>query len=503
LEKLLAISNLEIKYLLKDGSLYSAVVDFNLDISRASIHALLGKTGSGKSSVGRALLNTLDDDAIVGDTSKIRIGNQVVLQGSRFDQKAFVASHCASMPQNPLLAMNPTMKCGYQVAEILSGSKEVRKQKVLNLFAKVQLEEAPQIFDAYPHQVSLGQLQRVCLAMAMAPEPRLIVADEPFSSLDPTNSKMLASLFQKLQQESGISFLLITHDLEIASTIAHSWTWIDNGKIVAEGQGSVLEARDLPPATAKVLNAHRLVRRSKAFIRNSSENSIVISVEDLSYTYQTRASFWFARKDEIPVIEGVEFHIYERQIVGLVGDSGSGKSTLAKILGGIIKDYQGIVHRGDTIASIYTQVQYILQDAASSLPPMRTVGQMIKDAFLALVKATDRPSFTNVVEKVLAEVSLPLAFADKYRHQLSGGEKQRVAIARALVVSPRLLILDESLSALDRYLQVEILELLQDLLERSKMSVLLVSHDMDIIHSYCDRVLKIEKSKLIELPKCP
>jgi ABC-type glutathione transport system ATPase component len=401
----------------------------------------------------------------------------------------------ASMPQNPLLALNPTMTCGSQVAEVVEGKRAVKKAIVLDLLERVRLTQAEQIYDAYPHQVSLGQLQRVSLAMALAAKPQLLLVDEPFSSLDTFNTYLLSGLFRDLSHQENIAFLMITHDLKITETLANRWIWIERGKILLESSGSILQMPDLPEVIEQVVRSASLLDHHKPKWRAGTKP--LLSLSNVGYRYDHRRSLSFRSKEPSKVIADISLTLYQHHVLGLAGQSGSGKSTLAKIIGGILTDFEGELrpHFAKN-QSYFKHVQYIMQDPATSFPPLRSVKDILLDTVKAHFPQMVKRDRLLILQKVLKDVGLSEDYQQKYRYQLSGGEKQRVIIARALVVQPEILVMDESLSALDRYIQFEILQLLEDLMTVYQLSIVLVSHDLDLIEKYCHNLIYLEGGRI-------
>lgn len=493
---LLEIRDLTVGYRTSGGQKVIALDHANMQLGEGEILAILGKTGSGKSTLVRALLDTLSPNASLGKESKIHLAGADLLQGTKETKRLIRGQVIAAMPQNPLLALNPTMTCGDQIGEIIPGPGAERKTRVIGLLQTVRLEEPGNLYYAYPHQVSLGQLQRVCLAMALANHPALVVADEPFSSLDPLNTKILTDLIGEIRRIKNTSFILITHDLEITESLADRWIWIDQGRIIAEYAGSIFQASGLPAPIRPVVEAF-LKLKDKSGIPLPKNHRLLLSLEQISYRYDRRRSYSFSRKEPTYALKDVSLQVFAHEILGIIGLSGSGKSTLAKIIGGLINDFEGKRTFCDHMDSNYfRRVQYIMQDAATSLPPLRSVRHIILDAYQAHHGRITGEKANHLISETLRNVGLPLPTQTKFRYQLSGGEKQRVSLARALVIDAELLVLDESLSALDRDIQVEILDLLENLISRYRLTLILVSHDQDLIAKYCHRIVELEAGQV-------
>lgn len=465
--------------------------DISLELDEAEIGLILGKTGAGKSTLLRTILGTLSPNAEIASGSTVVVGIQNVVTATKKQRRKLYQGILSNMPQNPLLALNPTLTCGRQVAEVLPGNAKHKRQTVLNLFERVSLPQGSDLYDAYPHQVSLGQLQRISLAMALASNPRLILVDEPFSSLDPGTTEKLVSLFEKIRDE-GIGFLMITHDLEQVDRLADKWIWLDKGKIIAEGKTSLFEREmHLPEQVQRVIKAHQHVKSQR--VEDVTQSSTpLLSLRSVSYRYLNRSFLSFRSREIKYALKNIDLDIFRGEVLGIVGSSGSGKSTLVKIIGGLLNDYQGERISFLPDGRYFDKVQYIMQDAATALPPRRSIGRILGDILSVHHPNSSGADRLHLKEMLMQDVGMPIATLEKSRFQLSGGEKQRILLARALAVHPQLIILDESLNALDRDVQKEMLRLIQALITKYDLSVILVSHDQLLIEHFCQRVIVME-----------
>ncbi len=484
-DPLLKVDHLSVSY--KSGnSSPTAVRDVSFEINRGEVLALMGETGSGKSTISRAILGTLSTNA------KLENGSTIT-----FFRKSSEGSHAvrnaASLPQYPMLALNPTMSCGKQIEEVCAGTRKERRDRVLDLLEECRLP-AQEVYDAFPHQLSLGQVQRVCLAITLAIKADLIIADEPFSSLDRENREVLTVLMKRFVHDRQIAVLLITHDVSLVNKLADRWIYLHTGKQIDGDITPLRDSTERHRIVNDLMMAEQVLKERRT--AQQSKGAVVLSCQKLCYTYRSRRDFWFFKRGAKPAIRGVDFSICEAQIVGLSGPSGCGKSTLALILGGVLNDFEGqrVLH-GDDRRSYFSAVQYIMQDSASSLPPLVSVREMLKDAILAFADGyLERSDIQARIIDILNDLGLPHEYQKKWGYQLSGGEKQRVALARALINRPRLLILDESLSALDRQTQVDVLDLLLDRVSSQKLALVLVTHDDVLLKKYADVILTLDGS---------
>jgi len=474
-----------------NGVFNPVLQNVNLELKSGEVLAVLGKTGSGKSTLAKAVLLSLGKDAVLHESSQIFMNDLDLVKANPQELRRFRRSDIAIVPQNPLLACNPTRTCGSQIAEC---ADSITHDQILDLLQRVEIPNSEEVMDAYPHQISLGQLQRVCLAMAVVKKPKIIIADEPFSSLDPQNSARLSQLFKKMVAQDHTGFLLISHDLGMVRELADRWLWLEAGNVLGTGMGKIT-AVSAPKEMLRVLAIEAARKGTNSEVQPPAKNHILY-LKDISYSYEKR-SIW-NRTAPSKILHMISLEIGERQILGITGESGSGKSTLAKIMGGLINDFEGQrVLVGQGTASYFATVQYLLQDAATSLPPLRKVIDIIGDAYLAHHPKCRKTELEQTVKKLLNDVHLPTVFADRYRHELSGGQKQRVSLARALAAKPKLLILDETLSALDLHIQEEVLQLLREIVATTKVGIVLVTHDHELAHSFCHRVIHLQNGSLL------
>ncbi len=468
----------------------------------------MGETGSGKSTIGKSILR------LIGTDGRILAG-EILLQGeevSKMPEKIFASRRgrvIATIPQNPYLALDPVMRCGKQVEEVFMLEKKFKKsqvrEKVISLFTDVKLDDPERIYRSYPHMASIGELQRVCVAMAIAASPKLLIADEPFSSVDSINRLLLADLFWQVASQRDIGILLITHKIELVDKLADRWYLLHHGKIVESGVGGFSSAALSNPYAQKVAADHAAMK-SVNKISNPPDETL-FELVDLSVTFSTKTFFGLRKQDSKAAIKRVSFKVNSREILGIVGRSGSGKSTLAKVMGGLLTTYDGnAFFRSNEInrwvqsnrRSYYSQVQYLMQDAGASLPPRRKTGNVIVDTLNAFHPSSRSQQHDKALE-LLASVELGQHFFGKRRDELSGGEQQRVSIARALAAQPAALILDESLNSLDKPVQRQIIDLLRSLQSQYELTIILISHDLSLISHFCTRTVVLNQGEIAEI----
>ena len=464
--------------------------------------------------------------------------------------------------QEPMTSLNPVQKCGQQVLEMMrthARNFEFRKlnsegdalpnsefkiqnselkQRVITLFKEVLLPRPEKIFDSYPHELSGGQKQRVMIAMALINRPDIIIADEPTTALDVTVQKTILELLRSLQQKHGISIIFITHDLGVIAQVADDIMVMYRGKVVEQGSVDQILHNPQEPYTQGLLACRppldsrpQRLPTVEDYLSNSefrklnyekencntselrNQNSKLIEVRDLSVTYTLKKSLFGKPLQTLNGVDGVSFDIMEGETLGLVGESGCGKTTLGRALLRLIETSSGSVsYRGqrlDTLSAkemraLRPKLQIIFQDPYSSLNPRITIGEAIAEP-LKVHGFTPSPSPKGRGERVMStvlelmeQVGLQPDWYGRYPHQLSGGQRQRVCIARALILQPELVICDESVSALDVSVQAQVLNLLNDLKESYHYTYLFITHDLSVVHYMADRIMVMQKGKLVE-----
>ena len=432
---------------------------------------LVGASGSGKSTVALSVLRLQQRARLTG---QIRFYRQNLLTLSDKDLNTIRGSRIAMIFQDPMLSLNPLHTAGKQVLEVLRYHKpnQADRHRVLDLLRLVELDDVERIYRSYPHELSGGQRQRIMIAMALAGEPDLLIADEPTTALDVTVQAQILGLLKSLQKQLGLSILFITHDLEIVRRLADRVYVMRFGKVIAT---------HLPPPE-KVFR----VRRPTA-----TDQSPVLTVRDLTVRYGHRTA-----------VNRASFQLYPSQTVGIVGESGSGKSSLARALvrlipaeGQALLDGQDFFRlKGKDLLAARSRIQMVFQDAASSLNPRIPVGDLVAEGW----RLHHTGDATPAVEKVLKAVGLHSELMRRYPNELSGGQKNRVALARVLILRPAVLILDEVTSSVDEAIQNQMMTLLTDLQKQYGLSYLFISHDMKAVRRMADTVLVMKAGTVVE-----
>ncbi len=534
-EPLLSVQELAISFK-KEGSYTAVIHEINYDLHQNEILGIVGESGSGKSVSSLAIMGLLPKVISKVTHGKIIFAGKSIEELAEGDLQALRGNDIAMIFQEPMSSLNPSLKCGFQVQEILlqhtSLSKSASKNETLSLFEKVKLPDPEVIFDKYPHEISGGQKQRVMIAMAIACKPKLLIADEPTTALDVTVQKEIIQLLKDIQQETGMSIIFISHDLSLVSDIAHRVLVMYKGAIVE--QGAVQQIFKNPQHNyTKALIASRPsldVRLKRLptiqdFLSNTINTATVspadraafhdklyaqaplLEVVNVDKEYFSTAGF-FGKKTGFKAVNNVSFKLYEGETLGLVGESGCGKSTLGNAILQLDKATAGqIIYRGvdittldkKAIKKLRKEIQIIFQDPYSSLNPRIPVGPAIMEPMKVHgLHKNDKERKAKTIE-ILERVGLTAAVFNRYPHEFSGGQRQRIGIARTIALQPKLIVCDESVSALDISVQAQVLNLLNELKENFGFTYVFISHDLAVVKYMSDQVLVMNKGEIEEI----
>jgi peptide/nickel transport system ATP-binding protein len=509
---LFAVENLTVQF----GDVF-VVAGVSFEIEKGETFALVGESGSGKSMTALAALNLLPHNAVV-KTDSMRLQNEDLAQFSENDWCKIRGRKVAIIFQDPIASLNPVMTIGAQIAEVLKLhfqlSKNEIKQRVIELLQQVELPNAAQRVNDYPHQLSGGQRQRVMIAIALAGKPDLLIADEPTTALDVTIQAQILELLKNIQAQTGMALWLISHDLALVSSIAKRVAVMQNGKIVETGNAQNLFQNPQHPYTQKLVAAlPSIAKLKKASPLASSppfgggQGGGALIVQNFHCHYPIRKGIFKRIVDYVRAVDGVSFTLEKGKTLALVGESGCGKTTLGKALLHLIPASSGEVFldgvalhelTGETLRKQRAAMQIIFQDPFSSMNPRMLIGEIIAEGLRALhpeISATQRE---KRVKLLLKRVELPEEAMYRYPHEFSGGQRQRICIARALAVEPKVIICDEPTSALDVSVQAQIIELLKTLQREQGMSYLFITHDLGVVAEIADDVAVMFKGKIVE-----
>ncbi|MGH7047624.1 MAG: ABC transporter ATP-binding protein [Stellaceae bacterium] len=505
---LLEISNLSVTFAGRGGAAaVAAVRGVSFSLGRGETLALVGESGSGKSVTALSILQLLPYPlASHGAASSIRFAGEELVCAHPETLRQVRGDRIAIIFQEPMTSLNPLHTLERQIGEVLlvhrRMSVRAARVRTLELLQQVGLPDAASRLAAYPHQLSGGQRQRVMIAMAIANEPDLLIADEPTTALDVTIQARILALLRDLQRDLGMALLLITHDLRIVRNMAERVAVMTRGEIVETGSTAAIFARPHHPYTRHLLTAEPKGRASPA----DPAAPALIEAEGLRVWFPLRRGVLRRVGGHIKAVDGVSLTVRAGATLGIVGESGSGKTTLGLALLRLTAAQGRIRFEGRDIATLTQrrlrplrrEMQIVFQDPFSSLSPRLSVAQIVEEGLKVHRLAEAAAERRRLIEEALAEVGLDPAAADRYPHEFSGGQRQRIAIARALVLGPRLVVLDEPTSALDMSVQAQIVELLRDLQVRRGLAYLFISHDLRVVRALAHEILVMQDGRIVE-----
>lgn len=495
-----------------ESGVQQAVAALDLAISAGETFALVGESGSGKSMTALVLLRLLPDAATLR-AGRVRLGETELTQLPERDMRRVRGGQMSIIFQEPSTCLNPVLTIGKQLEEILRLHTDYRgealRKRAVQWLERVGIPEPDRRLDDYPFQFSGGQKQRIMIAMALAAEPRLLIADEPTTALDVTVQDQILELLADIQRELGLAILLITHDLAVVKKVAQHVALMRYGQIV--------EVRDAPgffadphhPYARELLEAIPTLEGRKRPIKVPSGEP-VLAVRDLTVRYAKRRAF-LRRSAGVEVLKGVNFELHAGETLALLGGSGCGKTTAAKALLGLLDGQavvggEAVLHgqsllaaKGASMKRLRRHVQIVFQDPYASLDPRMPVGEILAEGMAALRPEWSRADREARAAGMLGRVGLPADAVRRYPHEFSGGQRQRIAIARALAVEPSVLVCDEPTSALDVSVQAQILDLLQSLQESLHLACLFITHNFGVVEYMADRIAIMHEGRIVEM----
>ena len=500
---LLAVRDLSVAF--ARGTL-TAADRVSFSIGRGETVALVGESGSGKTVSALSILRLLPYPAASHPSGEIWFEGRNLLKMSERQLQSVRGNRISMIFQEPMTSLNPLHTIERQVGEVLRVHRHMDEKavraRVLELLHKVGIRDPEQRLDAYPHQLSGGQRQRVMIAMALANEPDLLIADEPTTALDVTIQAQILELLKELQREMGMALLLITHDLGIVRKMAERVYVMQGGKIVEDGDTEDIFTKPRHAYTRQLLAAEPKGSPPPA----DDQAPVVVETDDLKVWFPIKRGLLRRTVDHVKAVDGLSLKLRQGQTLGVVGESGSGKTTLGLAILRLISSAGPIVYMGNRIDGLTSRdmrplrkdMQIVFQDPYGSLSPRLSVGQIIEEGLLIQSPELDYDERRARVGTALEEVGLDPGAQDRYPHEFSGGQRQRISIARAMVLQPKFVMLDEPTSALDMSVQAQIVDLLRDLQKKHDLSYLFISHDLKVVRALCNYVVVMRNGKAVE-----
>ncbi|MFM8748030.1 MAG: ABC transporter ATP-binding protein [Aestuariivirga sp.] len=502
---LLEVRDLSVAFT-QGGQTTLAVDKVSFSIAKGETLALVGESGSGKSVTALSILKLLPYPAASHPSGSIQFRGEELLDADEGDLRRVRGNNITMIFQEPMTSLNPLHTVERQIGEILELHQnlkgEAARARIVELLGKVGIRDPETRLLDYPHQLSGGQRQRVMIAMALANNPDLLIADEPTTALDVTVQAQILKLLKDLQAEFGMAMLLITHDLGIVRQMADKVVVMQRGKAVEQGDAKQLFAAPQHPYTKLLLTAEP----KGAPPPSDASAPAVVETSQLKVWFPIKRGFFRRTVGHIKAVDGVDAVVRQGQTLGVVGESGSGKTTLGLALMRLIRSEGPIVFMGQRIDAynsaamrpLRKHMQIVFQDPFGSLSPRLSIQQIVEEGLTVLGRDHDYEQRRAIVARALSEVGLDPATMDRYPHEFSGGQRQRIAIARALALEPKFIMLDEPTSALDMSVQAQIVDLLRSLQAKHNLAYLFISHDLRVVRALANEVIVMRNGLTVE-----
>jgi peptide/nickel transport system ATP-binding protein len=532
-KNLLEVKNLRVTFKIDKHTTFEAVKGVSFNVPENSSVALVGESGSGKSVSALSILGLLPPE-----TAKILPGSEILFNGKNIvgadmqTMQGLRGKDICMIFQEPMTSLNPVFTVGEQIAEVLRLHLKMNnaeaKKRAIELMNEVGIPSPELRVNSYPHELSGGQQQRVMIAIAIACEPKLLIADEPTTALDVTIQKQILQLLANLQQKHKMSLLFITHDLALVGEIADHVVVMRNGEVQeANTTQNIFENAQSPytqallecrphidkrpmrlPVVSDFLNKNNVLHKEQAERKRGvlASDPIILEVNNLSKNFSLKTGLFSKR--EVPAVKNVSFKLAKGKTLGLVGESGSGKTTIGLTIMRLLEANGGeVIFEGKNILAMSPEefmqyrrrIQIIFQNPYASLNPRFTIGQILTEPMQIHGIGANDSERVDMAAALLKRVSLPETSLAKYPHEFSGGQRQRIAIARCLTLKPDIIVCDESVSALDVSVQAQVLNLLQDLQDEFHMSYIFISHDLSVVKYISDQVMVLSNGELVEM----
>ncbi|MEE1657184.1 ABC transporter ATP-binding protein [Microvirga sp. CF3062] len=502
-EPVLTVRNLNVRFRTGDGILH-AVKDIDFDINAGETVAIVGESGSGKSQTMMSVMGLLASNGWAEGSVKYRGEELVGLSPGRLNH--YRGSKLTMIFQEPMTSLDPLYRIGDQLALPLTThggmSKDDARKRAIELLELVQIPDPTRRIDAYPHELSGGQRQRVMIAMALANNPDVLIADEPTTALDVTVQARILNLLADLQKRLGMSIVFITHDLGVVRRFADRTYVMKRGEVVESGETEALFAAPKHPYTQMLIDAEPTGRKEPV----SANAPVVLEAKNIGVQFSLEKSFFGKTTHVLRAVDNVSLTVRAGETIGIVGESGSGKSTLGRAIlrlqpaSGLVRfedrNLMPLDRRG--MQPLRRHLQLVFQDPFGSLSPRMTAGEIVTEGLLVHEPGISRKERDRRAAQAFEEVRLDPAWRNRFPHEFSGGQRQRIAIARAIILHPKLVVLDEPTSALDRSVQKEVVELLRDLQNAHGLAYVFISHDLAVVRALSDEIIVMKSGKVVE-----
>ena len=508
MENLLKINNLSVSFKI-ENRISSAVKNISLNVAKGEAVGIVGESGSGKSVTALSVLKLLPYPKAFHPSGEIFYKNKNILKLNEEDLQKIRGNNISMIFQEPMTSLNPLHNIKKQITEVLFLHKKLSNKeaedRALELLDLVGFEDGKNRLNDYPHQLSGGQKQRVMIAMALANDPDLLIADEPTTALDVTIQAQILNLLKKLQNKLNMSLIIITHDLTIVKNITDRVVVMTNGKVVETGKTKLIFSKPKHIYTKKLLASE-----PKGMPVKIKKNIPLLTTKELKVYYPIKKGFLRKTTGFIKAVDKVNINIFEGQTLGIVGESGSGKTTLGMAVLRLIKSNGEInffkkkeslnINKYDfkEMRPLRNDIQIVFQDPFGSLSPRMSIEEIIGEGLQVHKKNLNNKDRKKLIIDTLKKVELSSSILNRYPHEFSGGQRQRIAIARAVVLKPRFLILDEPTSALDLQVQSQIIYLLKKLQKENNLGYIFISHDLRVVKSIAHQLVVLKNGKIIE-----
>jgi peptide/nickel transport system ATP-binding protein len=505
--ELLSVLNIRVDFPLIEKTVH-AVKEVSFEIHRGETLGLVGESGSGKSVTAKAIMAMLPSNAVFHPGATVRFAGEDLRKYTDEQMRAIRGDRISMIFQEPLTSLNPIYTVGSQIVEVIRAhrkiSKKAARKEAIQLLKEVRIPDPEPRFNQYPHEMSGGQRQRVMIAIAIANNPDLLIADEPTTALDVTIQAQILRLIKDLQQKHGMAVLLITHDLTVVQKTCDRVCVMRHGEIVEQGETQQIFHHPKHPYTR-----HLIASEPSGHPEPLHQNSeTVLTGDKVRVVFKIRhGSFFNRRTSDLVAVDDANLRLRKGETLGIVGESGSGKTTLGMGLIRLLNLTEGEVHwknrridhlKRKELRPLRSKIQVVFQDPFSSLNPRMTVQQIVAEGLVVNDIESSDAKRKDRVREALEEVHMEADSMSRFPHEFSGGQRQRIAIARAIVMRPEFVLLDEPTSALDLSIQAQIIELLRELRRKHDLSYVFISHDLKVIKALCHNVLVMQHGKIVE-----